>query len=133
MEDLFSINKVADLLERDRATLVLALLPPDGYHRGQPRWTMAPITAALALTPQARRNAGKCRDRYGIRHSKVLDELRFKFEKQVALIAVEQSLDKRREMALALAPLSTSIRRHISKLAVHSASQMTTCSAPEPS
>ena len=105
MEDLFSINKVADLLERDRATLVLALLPPDGYHRGQPRWTMAPITAALALTPQARRNSGKCRDRYGIRHSKVLDELRFKFEQQVALIAVEPSLDERREMALALAPL----------------------------
>jgi len=107
MEDLFSINKAAHILERDRATLVGALRyrQPDGFQDGQPRWTMALITAALALTPQARRNTGKCRDRDGIRHAKVLDELRFKFEQQVALIAVEPSLDERREMALALAPL----------------------------
>ena len=65
---------------------------------------MASITAALALTPQARRNASKSWDRYRI-PSKALDELRFNFEKQVALIAIEPSLDRRREMALALAPL----------------------------
>src|SRR6516225_10051076 len=107
MEELFSINKAAHILERERATLVRALryTQPDGFQGGQPRWTLASITAALALTPQARRNSGKCRDRYGIRHSKVLDELRFKFEQQVAFIAVEPSLDNRREMALALAPL----------------------------
>jgi hypothetical protein len=114
MEELFSINKAAHILERERATLVRALryMQPDGFQGGQPRWTMALITAALALTPQARRNTGKCRDRDGIRHAKVLDELRFKFEKQVAFIFVEPSLDKRREMAVALAPLLHEYQRN---------------------
>jgi hypothetical protein len=106
MEELFSINKAAYMLGRDRATITRALrfVQPDGHQGGQPRWMMASITAALALTPQARRNASKSLDRYGI-PSKVLDELRFNFEKQIALISVEPSLDRRRDMALALAPL----------------------------
>lgn len=106
MEELFSINKAAYVLGKDRATITRALrfVPPDGYQGSQPRWTMASITAALALTPQARRNASKSWDRYRI-PSKALGELRFNFEKQVALISVEPSLDRRREMALALAPL----------------------------
>src|SRR6478672_12915459 len=106
MEELFSINKAAYVLGKDRATITRALrfVPPDGYQGNQPRWTMASITAALALTPQARRNASKSWDRYGL-PSKALGELRFNFEKQVALISVEPSLDRRRKMALKLAPL----------------------------
>jgi len=106
MEELFSINKAAYVLGKDRATITRAVrfVPPDGYQGSQPRWAMASITAALALTPQARRNASKSWDRYRI-PSKALGELRFNFEKQVALISVEPSLDRRREMALALAPL----------------------------
>jgi hypothetical protein len=106
MEELFSINKTAYVLGRDQATITRALrfVPPDGYQGSQPRWTMASITAALALTPQARRNASKSCDRYRI-PSKALGELRFNFEKQIGLISTEESLDRRREMALALAPL----------------------------
>jgi hypothetical protein len=50
MKTLFSINKAASLLERDRATLVRALrrVKPDGTERGQPRYTMRAIVAALA-------------------------------------------------------------------------------------
>jgi len=50
VKNLFSINKAADLLERDRATLVRALrrVKPDGTERGQPRYTMCTITDALA-------------------------------------------------------------------------------------
>jgi hypothetical protein len=107
MKNLFSINGAADLLERDRATLVRALrhVPPEGYERGQPRWRMPTIIDALAIKPQARRETGKYRDRYGIRRSKALDGLRVMFEKQVALISAEKSLAKRREMSIALAPL----------------------------
>ena len=107
MKNLFSINRAADLLEKDRATLVRALrrVPADGYERGQPRWRMPTIIDALAIKPQARRETGKYRDRYGIRRSKALDGMQVMFEKQVALIRAEPSLDRRREMAVALAPL----------------------------
>jgi hypothetical protein len=107
MKNLFSINRAADLLEKDRATLVRALrrVPADGYERGQPRWRMPTIIDALAIKPQARRETGKYRDRYGIRRSKALDGLRVMFEKQVALISAEKSPAKRREMSIALAPL----------------------------
>jgi len=107
MKDLFSINRAADLLERDRATLVRALrhVPPDGYEHGRPRWSMPSITAALDMSPQERRETGLYRDRFGFRHSNALAGLRIVYERQVAAISVEPSLDKRREMALAMAPL----------------------------
>lgn len=59
MKTVFSINKAADLLERDRATLVRALrgIAPDGTERGcQPRYTMKTITDALARH-EARKNS----------------------------------------------------------------------------
>lgn len=104
--ELFSINKAAYALGRDRATITRALrfVRPDGYQGSQPRWTMASISAALALSPQARRNSGRFRDRYHI-PSEALDELLFRLQKQVTIISLEPSLDKRREMALKLAPL----------------------------
>ena len=107
MENLFSINKASGLLERDRQTLVRALrhVPPDGYRGDQPRWRMPTIVAALAMKPQERREAGKCRDRYGIRGSQVLDALRATFVKRVKQIGAEPLCDKRREMAVALAPV----------------------------
>jgi hypothetical protein len=107
VKDLFSINRAADLLEKDRATLVRALrhVLPDGYAPGgHPRYTMATISAALAVKPQARRNSGKMRDRYSIR-SAALDTMRRQFEEAVEQIAAEGSPDRRRELALKLAPL----------------------------
>src|ERR1700674_1043315 len=51
MKNLFSVNKAADLLERDRQTLVRALrhVKPDGYERGHPRYTLKTILDALAV------------------------------------------------------------------------------------
>jgi hypothetical protein len=51
MKHLFSINRAADLLEKDRQTLVRALrhVEPDGYERGHPRYTLKTITDALAV------------------------------------------------------------------------------------
>jgi hypothetical protein len=108
-EVLYSINGAADLLERDRQTLVRALkrVAPDARNkRGQPRWKLATIISALAVKPQARREGGKHRDlgRYGL-SSPALDGIRREYEKKLALIGAEKSLDKRREMALKLAPL----------------------------
>ena len=107
MNNLFSTNRAADLLERDRATLVRALrhVPPEGYTKhGHPRWSMQTVRNALALKPQARHATGKFRDRYSLRSTK-LDRMRLEYEKCLALIGAEPSLDKRREMALKLAPL----------------------------
>jgi hypothetical protein len=84
LNNLFSINRAADLIEKDRATLVRALrhVPPEGYTKhGQTRWSMQTIRNALAVKPQARHATGKL----------------------VALIGAEPSLDKRRELALKLA------------------------------
>ena len=104
---LLSVNRAADLLQKDRQTLVRALrhVPPDGYEGGQARWYMPTIRSALAMGPQARRESGKYRDRYSIGRNKPLDGLRLAIEKQVAEVSVERSLDKRRAMALALAPM----------------------------
>jgi hypothetical protein len=57
MKNLFSINKAADLLERDRATLVRALrhVTPDGRERGQARYRLKTITDAL-VAQEARNN-----------------------------------------------------------------------------
>lgn len=57
MKNLFSINKAADLLERDRATLVRAMrrVKADSHERGQPRYRMRTITDALAAH-EARNN-----------------------------------------------------------------------------
>jgi hypothetical protein len=47
--NLFSINRAADILQKDRQTLVRALrhTRPDGTERGQPRYLMPTILAAL--------------------------------------------------------------------------------------
>ena len=78
MKNIFSINKAADLLERDRATLVRALrhVKADGTERGQPRYTMRTIIDALAA--QEARNNGFSHgepDRLRSRLGEIADEL----------------------------------------------------------
>jgi hypothetical protein len=113
MKDLFSINGAAHLLERDRATLVRALrrVPPDGFEHGRPRWFMQTITAALAMSPQERRENGKHRDRFSIGRSKKLDGLRIAFEKQITAIMAKPAPAQRNAMAIALAPLIEEYQR----------------------
>jgi hypothetical protein len=106
-EQLVSAYAASRLLERDRQTIERAVrhLPPDGYQNGQPRWHLERVAATLAMSPQERRQTGKYRDRFSVGRSKPLDGMRVLFEKQVAEIAAEPSREKRRELALALAPL----------------------------
>jgi hypothetical protein len=77
VKNFFSINKAADLLERDRQTLVRALrhIPADGHERGQARWRMKTITEALAA--QEARNSGLSQsgDRLRSRLGEIADEL----------------------------------------------------------
>jgi len=109
----FSINALALLLEHDRGTLTRALrdFAPDRVERGRPLWKVSTALDALERrgTRPLRRHkgqqTGKYRDLYGFDHQSALDRTRLEFEKQVALISSEKSFDKRREMALQLAPL----------------------------
>lgn len=103
---LVSRYAAARLLGRDRQTVERAVrtLAPDAYQKGQPRWRLERIAEILAMSPQQRREAGRAVDRYSIRSAK-LDGMRAEYERQVEEITAEPSLDSRREMALALAPL----------------------------
>ena len=49
----FSANAIAEMLERDRATVVRALrnTPPDATERKQPRWKMSTAVAAVDALP----------------------------------------------------------------------------------
>ena len=93
-------------LGRDRQTIERAVrhLAPDAYERGQPRWHLERIVDALRKTPEQRREAGRYRDQFSLGRNKALDGLRLMIEKQIVLIGDEPSLDKRRQMAVALAP-----------------------------
>src|SRR5437763_17132646 len=52
-----------------------------------------------------RRETGKYRDQYDFDRPTALDGMRLEFEERIALIGAEKSFDKRRELALKLAPL----------------------------
>jgi hypothetical protein len=104
---LLSAYAASRLLGRDRQTIDRAVrhLAPDAYQNGQPRWHLERIVDVLAMSPQERREIGKYRDRYSLGRDKALDGLRLMFEKGVASIRAEPSLARRREMAVALAPV----------------------------
>jgi hypothetical protein len=109
----FSINALALLLEHDRGTLTRALrdFAPDRVERGRPLWKVSTAVDALerrgtrSLPRHRRRETGKYRDQYNFDRPTALDGMGREFEKRVALIGAEKSLDKRRDMALKLAPL----------------------------
>jgi hypothetical protein len=94
VKNLFSINKAADLLERDRATLVRALrhVKPDGHQRGQPRYTMRTITDALAAHEGRNRGADAAVNR----------DLQARFvelEKQYNAVQAAPTVEERRKKA----------------------------------
>ncbi|MCK1289922.1 hypothetical protein [Bradyrhizobium sp. 30] len=97
MKNLFSINKTADLLERDRATLVRALrrVKADGELRG--RYRMRTITDALAAQ-EVRNNVSTRGGAYRLRSrlGEIADELEQTHKELDAkreLIKVQPTLD----------------------------------------
>jgi hypothetical protein len=96
MKILFSINRAADLLEKDRATLVRALrhVQPDGVERGAPRYTMRTITDALASNSNSYGGRGRLRSRLG----EIADELEQthrELDAKRAIIAKQPTLDEK--------------------------------------
>ena len=105
-EQLASSYAASRLLGRDRQTIERDVqhLAPDEYRIGRPHWRVDRIAAALAMTPQERVRSGRYRDQFSLGRNKALDGLRLLVEKQIMLIAAEPSRDRRRQMAVELAP-----------------------------
>jgi hypothetical protein len=91
----FSLNAIAVLLERDRATIVRALrgTPADATERGQPRWRMATAVAALE-----RHNHANNEDDTDPALTAAYAEL----DAAIAAMEVEPSLERRRSTAITI-------------------------------
>jgi hypothetical protein len=111
----FSVNALALLLERDRGTITRTLrdVVPDRVERGRPLWKVSTAVTALERRGTASRAArrrmgretGKYRDRYDFDRPTALDRMRREFDERIAQMTAVASPDKRRQMALRLAPL----------------------------
>ena len=113
MQNHFSVNAAAEMLERTRRTIKRALrnTPPDSTERGQPRWRLPKIIEALessgAPMTKPRGNSGNffadlADDLENDRHTLPLFD---DFNKAYAKIVAERSVKKRRAMAISLAPM----------------------------
>ena len=98
----FSTNAIAELLERDRATVVRALrdVPADAMEKRQPRWKMATAVAALEKHNRAR---GDSATTGGI--DPTLGAAFSQFDAAFDIIKALPTLPARRKAAIALRPL----------------------------
>jgi hypothetical protein len=103
---LFSINAAAEVLERDRRTLVKSLrhTPPDGKEGGAGRWRLKTIIDALA----AMQAAPVPRDTDS---DPVLKSMSTHFHTSYDAMTALPTLAGRREAAVALAPMLDEIHR----------------------
>lgn len=103
MQEHFSINRAASLLERTQRTVKRALrdTPPDSHERGQPRWRLARIVSALE------RNAARPANHGGGSGDQLAEcDAAFKeFDRRFDKMKAEPSLAKRRKLARSMAPL----------------------------
>ena len=92
----FSVNAIAELLERDRATVIRALreTPPDATERRQPRWKMATAVAALE-----RHNRANSDDTLG-GNDPALAAAYAKLDEAIEAMEIAPSLEDRRSMAI---------------------------------
>jgi hypothetical protein len=115
----FSINRAADLLERDRRTVARALrgIAPDQRERGQDRWKLPTIVAAL--TAHASRTGGQ----QG-RGGSVLEVAPIADQAEAALNAIDAGLDRlqaepdltrRRELAWDVGPAFGALDRALAQ------------------
>jgi hypothetical protein len=99
----FAVNGIADLLERDRATVIRALrdVPADAVERGQPRWKM--VTAVAALHDHRRPDGGQDRAQVDPELSAAYEQVD---EANSAMRKLE-TVEARRRAAKAMGPLIT--------------------------
>jgi hypothetical protein len=104
MQNHFSVNAASELLERTRRTVKRALrnTQPDSFERGQPRWRLPKIIAALEATGGRPVSEG---GDPGSEMTHKLDALFEQFDAAYDEMKAAPALARRRAMARALAPL----------------------------
>ena len=97
----FGVNAIAELLERDRGTVIRALrdVPADAVERGQPRWKMT--TAVAALQEHGRPDGGRHRDQMDPRLAAAYAQL----DAADSAMRKLKALEARRRAAKAMGPL----------------------------
>jgi hypothetical protein len=99
----FAVNGIADLLERDRGTVIRALrdVPADAVERGQPRWKM--VTAVAALHEHGRPDGGHDRDQTDPQLAAAYEQV----DEANSAMRKLTTLEARRRAARAMGPLIT--------------------------
>lgn len=106
MKTLFSAHGAAELLEKDRATMVRAMrgVPPNGTERGQNRWTMRTIVDAVARHENTSSSNGT--NGNADTGQRNVDRICAEFDAAFQAMLKVKSLEKRRDIALTtLAPI----------------------------
>jgi hypothetical protein len=105
MQNAFSINRAAELVERDRRTLkrVLRDVRPDANENGRPRWRLRTVIDALAVH-EHQNMAGQ---NGGYASSEIADQCDAafaEFDRRFDEMKAGRSLKARRTLAIVLAP-----------------------------
>jgi hypothetical protein len=101
----YSLNNLAEQLERDRSTMVKAMrnVPPDARVKNRPTWKIA--TASRALEAYTRAQDGGGRGTGTGQIDPQLAGVYAKFDTADAAMRKLKTLDARRKAAIAMAPL----------------------------
>jgi hypothetical protein len=101
----YSLNNLAEQLERDRSTMVKAMrnVPPDARVKNRPTWKIA--TASRALEAYMRAQDGGGRGAGTGQIDPQLAVLYAKFDAADAAMRKLKTVDARRKAAIAMAPL----------------------------
>lgn len=105
---MFSINAAAEILERDRRTLVKSLrhTPPDGKQGGAARWRLKTIIDALSAMQPAPTPSDTSLD-------PMLDAMSTRFDRSYDAMKALPTLAARRKAAVTLAPMLDAMHRAI--------------------
>jgi hypothetical protein len=124
----FSSNALAEMLERDRATVVRALrkVPADSVERKQPRWKLVTALAALDRLPgshNAKSHRGNNNTGDGWVDPRIFNATE-DFEKALEEVRAIPDLEKRRAFAIAkLRPMLTFNDQNLAKWSIENGNE----------
>ncbi|MDB5505237.1 MAG: hypothetical protein JWR89_5139 [Tardiphaga sp.] len=114
----YSLNNLAEQLERDRSTLVKAMrnIAPDALVKGRPSWKIA--TASRALEAHMRVQVGNSSERPGNDHTSHLAALYACFDSAYETMRKRKTVTARRKAAVAMAPLIEEMDRQVRQIGI---------------
>lgn len=104
--ETFTANKISEMLERDRATVLRALnnTPPDAEVRGKPQWKISTASAAMSTHLQ-RGGSGNGRTQYAAGNVDPRLQREYDtYEQADAAMRQLKTVEARRKAAIAMGP-----------------------------